>query len=107
MCKLHQGGCCNLACNGPSDLKFWASRSSIGMESALILILMSFFDERQMFVKWHGTTSSINSLKGGGPQGSTMGILDAGVPFSLSNNNADNIPKEDRFKYVDDLTLCI
>ena len=41
-------------------------------------------------------------LKGGGPQGSTKGVLSY---MSQSNNNADSVPLEDRFKYFDDLTV--
>ena len=41
-------------------------------------------------------------LKGGGPQGSTKGVLSY---MSQSNNNADTVPLEDRFKYFDDLTV--
>ena len=63
---------------------------------------MSFFEGREMYVKWHGTTSSVRSLKGGGPQGSTIGILEY---LSLSNDNSDNVPEKDRFKFVDDLTI--
>ena len=46
-----------------------------GVRPALIPILMSFFEGRQMFVKWHGIMSSIRNFEGGGPQGSTIGIL--------------------------------
>ena len=43
--------------------------------------------------------SSIKKLPASAPQGSTLGIL---VYLSVSNNNTDNVPVEDRFKYVDD-----
>ena len=52
--------------------------------------------------QWHGITSSIRNLQSGGPQGSTIGILEY---LSLSNNNADNVPEDERYKYVDDLTI--
>ena len=55
-----------------------------------------------MYVKWHGITSEIRKLSGGGPQGSTLGILEY---LSQSNDNADNVPVQDRFKFVDDLTV--
>ena len=73
-----------------------------GVRPALIPILMSFFEGRQMFVKWHGIMSSVRNLKGGGPQGSTIGILEY---LSLSNNNSENVPDNDRYKFVDDLTI--
>ena len=55
-----------------------------------------------MSVKWHGCTSVPRHIKGGGPQGATLGIL---VYLSQSNNNADCVSSEDRFKFVDDLTI--
>ena len=41
-------------------------------------------------------------LKGGGPQGSTKGVLSY---MSQSNDNTDCVPEEDRFKYFDDATV--
>ena len=41
-------------------------------------------------------------LKGGGPQGSTKGLLSY---ISQSNNNSDCVPLNERFKYLDDLTV--
>ena len=73
-----------------------------GVRPSLIPILMSFFEDRKMYVKWHGITSEIRKLSGGGPQGSTLGILEY---LSQSNDNADNVPVQDRFKFVDDLTV--
>ena len=46
--------------------------------------------------------SEIRKLSKGGPQGSTLGILEY---LSQSNDNADNVPVQDRFKFVDDLTV--
>ena len=45
-----------------------------GVRSALILMLVNYFQGRQMKVKWHGELSNSRELKGGGPQGSTFGI---------------------------------
>ena len=55
-----------------------------------------------MRVKWRGQLSSVRYLPGSGPQGSTFGVLEY---LSQSNDNADNIPQEDRFKFMDDLTI--
>ena len=55
-----------------------------------------------MIVKWHGKFSSIRSLNGGGPQGSSFEIWEY---LSQSNDNANGVPVEDRFKFVDDLSL--
>ena len=41
-------------------------------------------------------------MKGGGPQGSTFGLWEY---LSQSNDNADFIEEEDRFKFVDDLSF--
>ena len=72
-----------------------------GVRSSLIPLLVSFFQGRQMHVKWHGTVSSVRSLPGGIPQGSTFGLLGF---KSLSNENANHVPLDKRFKFVDDLT---
>ena len=55
-----------------------------------------------MSVKWHGHISKPKKINGGGPQGATLGILEY---LSQSNNNADFVDLEDKFKFVDDLTL--
>ena len=41
-------------------------------------------------------------MKGGGPQGSTIGILEY---LSHSNNNADSVPKEDTGSSIDCVIL--
>ena len=46
--------------------------------------------------------SSVRELNGGGPQGSTFGIWEY---LSQSNNNADCVEENERFKFVDDLTF--
>ena len=55
-----------------------------------------------MYVKWHGVKSSVRDLPGGGPQGSTFGILEY---LSQSNENAMCVDKNYRYKWVDDLTI--
>ena len=55
-----------------------------------------------MQVKWRGILSSPRDLPGGGAMGSTLGVWEF---LSQTNNNADVVPEEDRFKYVDDLTV--
>ena len=73
-----------------------------GVRPGLIPILISYFEDRKMVVKWHGILSKERNLKGGGPQGSTIGILEY---LSQSNDNANSVPESDRFKFVDDLTV--
>ena len=55
-----------------------------------------------MSVKWHGCLTEPRRINGGGPQGATIGILEY---LSQSNNSADCVNQEDRFKFVDDLTI--
>ena len=57
---------------------------------------------RKMTVKWHGCKSTKRDLIGGGPAGSTIGLLEY---LSQSNDSSDCVAQEDRFKFVDDLTI--
>ena len=54
-----------------------------------------------MTVKWQACVSEIKNLNGGGPQGATLGFLEY---LSQSNDSANCVPPEDRFKFVDDLS---
>ena len=73
-----------------------------GVRPSLIPVLTSFFQDRKMTVKWHGCKSTQRNLPGGGPAGSTLGLLEY---LSQSNNSADCVNPEDRFKFVDDLSI--
>ena len=55
-----------------------------------------------MKVKFNGEMSEFMALIGGGPQGTLLGQLEYLVQ---SNDNADVVSPEDRFKYIDDLSL--
>lgn len=55
-----------------------------------------------MQVKFHGTTSEPRHQPGSGAQGASLGNWEF---LSQTNNNADSVPQEDRFKYVDDLSI--
>ena len=72
-----------------------------GVRPSMIPVLISFFQNRKMIVKWHGAVSTQRDLPGGGPQGSTFGLLEY---KSNSNDNAEHIPEDMRFKFVDDLS---
>ena len=63
---------------------------------------MSYFKDRKMIVKWHGRTSSTRDLPGGGPQGCSFGLLEY---KSNSNDNANHVEENMRYKFVDDLSL--
>ena len=54
-----------------------------------------------MTVNWQGCLSETKNLPGGGPQGATLGLSEY---ISQSNDSANIVPVEDRFKFVDDLT---
>ena len=73
-----------------------------GVRPALIPVLVNYFQDREMSVKWHGCKSVPVKINGGGPQGATLGILEY---LSQSNTNADLVSVHDRFKFVDDLTV--
>ena len=73
-----------------------------GVRPSLIPLLISYFKDRRMSVKWHGKRSAPKIIKGGGPQGATLGLLEYS---SQSNHNADCVSLEDRFKFVDDLSV--
>ena len=55
-----------------------------------------------MKVKWKKSVSSIRDLPGGGPQGSSVGLLEYDAQ---SNDNTSFIPEDDKYKWVDDLSV--
>ena len=73
-----------------------------GVRKSIIPVLINYFQNRQMRVKWHGLYSKIHSLPGGGPQGCYLGQLEYG---SQSNDSGDCVSAEDRYKFVDDMSL--
>ena len=72
-----------------------------GVRPALIPLLISYFQDRKMRIKWKGIYSNQRDLNGGGPQGSLLSNLEY---LAQSNDSADMVNIEDRFKLVDDLT---
>ena len=73
-----------------------------GVRPSLLPLLISYFEGRRMRVKWRGTLSNERQLPGGGAMGATLGIWEY---LSQTNDNGDSIPVEDRFKFVDDMTV--
>ena len=73
-----------------------------GVRPALIPVLINYFQDRQMSVKWHGCRSVPRKVNGGGPQGATLGLLEY---LSQSNNSSDCVEVDDRFRFIDDLLV--
>ena len=74
----------------------------LGVRPSLIPLLSSYLTDRSMKGKFNGELSEIMSLVGGGPQGTLIGGLEYIVQ---SNDNADIVPPDDRFKFIDDLSI--
>ena len=73
-----------------------------GVRASMIPILLSFFQDRKMRVKWKGLLSKERELPGGGPQGGTLGIEEY---LSQSNGNTDFLEQDDKYKFIDDLSI--
>ena len=75
---------------------------NLGIRPSLIPILCSYLDDRKMKVKFNNEMSELLTLIGGGPQGTLTG----GIEYLVqSNDNAEVVEPEDRFKYIDDLSV--
>ena len=74
----------------------------LGIRPSLIPVLSSYLTDRKMRVKFNSEMSEFLALIGGGPQGTLLGQTEYLVQ---SNDNADTIPEDDRFKYIDDLSI--
>ena len=74
----------------------------LGVRPSLIPVLISYLTDRKMQVKFNGEVSSILTLIGGGPQGTLVGGLEYLVQ---SNDNADSVEPDDRYKFIDDLSV--
>ena len=72
-----------------------------GVRPSLIPLRINYFQGRRCRIKWRGHLSSVRQLPGSGAKGSVIGNLEY---LSQTNNNSDHIPREDRWKWVDDLT---
>ena len=72
-----------------------------GVRPSLIPLLISYFEDRQMRVRWHGELSEPRKLPGGGAMGANLGNWEF---LSQTNDSANCVPEDDRFKFVDDLT---
>ena len=90
----------------------------LGVPGWLLKLVVSFLENRKMFVRYNGEQSRMFSLPGGGPQGSLLGlflflVLIDGAGFDDQKNDVGNkITKkkvaelnEIHMKYIDDLSL--
>ena len=73
-----------------------------GVRAGLFPILMSFFQNREMVVKWNGLFSKPRPLPGGGPQGDILGILEY---LAQTNDNCEFVSLDEKYKFIDDLSL--
>ena len=74
----------------------------LGVRASLIPLLASYLEDRKMRVKFNGKMSNEHDLIGGGPQGTILGLIEYLVQ---SNDAADCVREEDRYKYIDDLSV--
>ena len=74
----------------------------MGVRASLIPVLASYLTNRKMKVRYNDKYSSTHRLPGGGPQGTLLGLIEYMVQ---SNDNADCVDEELRFKFVDDLSI--
>ena len=79
-----------------------AREPSIGncVRKSLMPLLINYFQDGKIIMKWKNVLSSVKDLPGGRPQGCTLG-LDSYK--RQSNNNSQLISQNDKFKWVDDL----
>ena len=73
-----------------------------GVRKSLIPIMINYFHDRKMKVKWNSCKSSVKSMNGGGPQGGLIGIIEY---LSQNNECARLLPDDERYKFIDDLSL--
>ena len=75
---------------------------NMGLRPSLVSVIIKFLENRQMSVNFNGQESSLFSLVGGGPQGSWTGQE---TYIAASNDNADCVDEDNRFKFCDDLSI--
>ena len=96
--------------------------SDMGTPGWLLKIVMAFLTDRKMILKYKGCTSKTESLPGGGPQGTKLGLYlflilinKAGFkPNQICKNIGEAItrPKRKKIgktqeKYIDDMKQCV
>ena len=89
---ISHGGCQHLSINTSNNF----------LQNIFNILRFISFGIQVIILKFNGEESEFLDLIGGGPQGMLIGQLEYLV---LGNDNADCVQPEDRFKYIDDLTL--
>ena len=74
----------------------------LGIRSSVVKVIIDFLNERKMEVTLNKYTSKSYDLIGGGPQGSLIGQL---LYIIGSDDVADDVTPEDKYKYIDDLVV--
>ena len=93
--------------------------SDMGVPGWLLNIVMGFLADRVMVVRYKGETSDTQSLPGGGPQGTLLGLLlflilinlcgdqgYGGIGKEITNPKKKFTPSSVHAKFVDDMTLA-
>ena len=73
-----------------------------GVRKSLIPFLISFFQGRQLRVKWNKTFSTPRAITGGSPQGGTAGILEY---ISQTKGNLGFLEDDEVYKFIDDASF--
>ena len=96
--------------------------SDMGTPGWLLKLVMAFLTDRKMILRYKGCTSDTESLPGGGPQGTKLGLYlflilinYAGLkPNQICKNIGEVITRPKRVKidktqekYIDDMTQCV
>ena len=73
-----------------------------GVRPSLIPVLVNYFQNREMTVKWHGVKSDVRDLPGGSPQGASLGVWSF---LSQTNDNPEDASDDEIYKFVDDKSV--
>ena len=75
---------------------------SLGLRPSLVPLVISYMTGRTMICRFNQAESKIRKLCGGFPQGSLIG---QDCYLCASQDAADHICQDDRFRYIDDLEI--
>ena len=73
-----------------------------GVRKSLLPVLISYFQDRRMVVKWHQKLSSVRDLPGGVGQGCRLGQE---TYCSQVSSSAATVPDDDKYCWIDDLSV--